>query len=365
VLLDWPNNAEPDLAGYHLYQALSPSGPWTVFDGPPLAASDFLDVTVANGTTYYYYVTAVDQAGNESGPSNIADATPMDDTVISAPGLLIATAGNGEVLADWPDNTDFNLAGYNIYRATDMAGPWVKQNASLLSSSDYFDTNVVNGTTYYYVVTALSMVATESSPSNVADATPMAPGGDPNGEVWINEFHYDDAASDDGEFVEIAGPAGTSVEGWTIVGYNGSTNTAYATIDLAGVIPDQGNCYGTLAFDFPELQNGAPDGLALVDAIGRVLQFVSYEGTMTASAGPASGLSSEGIGQSEGSATPEGHSLQLSGAGSAYSSFAWQAPASNTRGQFNNGQTITGGCGGGVPDIELDPTAIAKPDPAP
>lgn len=62
--------------------------------------------------------------------------------------------------------------------------------------------------------------------------------------VFINEIHYDDASTDSGEGVEIAGPAGTNLTGWTIIPYNGSNGQAYtpsgaptATI-LISLVPD-------------------------------------------------------------------------------------------------------------------------------
>ena len=40
--------------------------------------------------------------------------------------------------------------------------------------------------------------------------------------VFINEIHYDNTGTDTGEFIEIAGPAGTSLTGWTVALYNGA-----------------------------------------------------------------------------------------------------------------------------------------------
>ena len=49
------------------------------------------------------------------------------------------------------------------------------------------------------------------------------------------------------------------------------------------------------------IQNGSPDGLALVDGDGTVLEFLSYEGAMTrAPAGPPPGMTSTDIGVSRG-----------------------------------------------------------------
>ena len=45
--------------------------------------------------------------------------------------------------------------------------------------------------------------------------------------VFINEIHYDNIGTDSDEFVEIAGPAGTSLEGYSIVLYNGSGGAVY------------------------------------------------------------------------------------------------------------------------------------------
>ena len=66
--------------------------------------------------------------------------------------------------------------------------------------------------------------------------------------VFINEFHYDNAGADTGEFVEVAGTAGTDLTGWKIVLYNGNPaqRSAYSTVALTGTIADQGHGMGTV-----------------------------------------------------------------------------------------------------------------------
>jgi hypothetical protein len=119
--------------------------------------------------------------------------------------------------------------------------------------------------------------------------------------VFINELHYDNAGTDTGESVEIAGPAGTDLSGWSLVLYNGNGGTVYNTRGLSGLMPDQGNGFGTLVFSYPSdgIQNGAPDSVALVNASNTVVQFLSYEGIFMAVGGPADGLTSTDIGVSE------------------------------------------------------------------
>lgn len=160
--------------------------------------------------------------------------------------------------------------------------------------------------------------------------------------TFINEIHYDNAGGDVEEAVEIAGVSGTDLTGWSIALYNGSNGTVYNTVSLSGTIPDQQDGFGTVIEVLPSngLQNGAPDGLALVDNTDTVIQFLSYEGTITATSGPASGTTSVDIGVSESSSTVVGASLQLSGAGTTAADFAWEATTTNTYGAVNTNQTF-------------------------
>jgi predicted extracellular nuclease len=170
---------------------------------------------------------------------------------------------------------------------------------------------------------------------------------------FINEIHYDNTGIDTGEAIEIAGAAGTDLTGWRIVRYNGANGLVYTTPTadpagsdtLSGTIPDQGNGFGTVVINYSTngLQNGSNDGFALVDNNDDVIQFLSYEGTLTAVDGPAAGLTSTDIGVSESSDTPEGFSLQLTGSGTTYTDFTWTAAAANTFGAFNTGQTFGAG----------------------
>ena len=114
----------------------------------------------------------------------------------------------------------------------------------------------------------------------------------------------------------------------------------YSSTALSGIIPDQQNGYGTLFFAIAGLQNGAPDGIALVKPDNSVVLFLSYEGSFTATDGPAIGLTSTDIGVLEAGTEALGLSLQLSGAGYVYEQFAWQGPISSTSNLINLNQTF-------------------------
>jgi hypothetical protein len=182
----------------------------------------------------------------------------------------------------------------------------------------------------------------------------------PAGGVFINEIHYDNTGTDVGEAVEIAAPAGTDLGNWKLVFYNGGTNganahaaTVYATINLSGIVADQNNGFGTLTFNVaqnPGIQNGPSDGVALVDGAGRVVQFLSYEGVITAGAGAAQGLTSTDIGVLQ-DGSPNGLTLQLTGAGASYEDFTWNAPRGGSFGAVNDGQSFIAGTSQGLVSI--------------
>jgi putative Ig domain-containing protein len=74
---------------------------------------------------------------------------------------------SGDTLAlrlDWANNTELNLAGYNVYRS-DGVGPYTKLNGALLTLSQYIDATAAAGATSFYRVTAVNTLGNESAPA--------------------------------------------------------------------------------------------------------------------------------------------------------------------------------------------------------
>jgi fibronectin type 3 domain-containing protein len=95
----------------------------------------------------------------------------------SAPTGLSASASIGTVLLEWNDNAETDVNGYNVYRSLTSGSGYNKENPQLLSNSNYNDTNVVNGTPYYYVVTAVDDNDHESGYSDEDSGTPVSAAG--------------------------------------------------------------------------------------------------------------------------------------------------------------------------------------------
>ena len=149
--------------------------------------------------------------------------------------------------------------------------------------------------------------------------------------VRISEIHYDNVGADVGEAIEISGPTGTDLTGWSLVLYNGANGALYNTRALTGALPATCDSRGVVVLTYPVdgIQNGSPDGMALIGPGPSVVEFLSYEGTFTAIGGPANGVASTDIGVSETGTTPVGQSLQRNAG-------AWSAPAVSSFGACND-----------------------------
>ena len=229
------------------------------------------------------------------------------------------------------------LSRLSFWRSKDhiSIGPRHRQAPSRSTKTSRHSSPSVWLVTILGIVLSLFILRSVVGPRPVAAAT----------SVFINEIHYDNTGTDTGEAVEVAGPAGTNLAGWQLVPYNGATGQTYAPIiDLTGTIPNQQSGFGTLSFAILGLQNGSPDGIALVNG-SSVVQFLSYEGSFVATNGPASGMTSTDIGVSENGTETVGQSLRLTGSGCMYEDFTWASPATATFGAVNTGQTPT--CAGG------------------
>jgi O-glycosyl hydrolase len=166
VGLSW--TASPGATSYNVYRSTTSGGPYTAIASPTTAS--YTDTTVANGTPYYYVVTAVNSSG-ESGNSSEVSATPAAGVAPAAPtGLVASASGKHRIVLNWTQSTSPNITLNNIYRSTVNGGPYT-EIASMAATTSYADTSVSSGTTYYYVVTAVNSSSLEGPNSNQSSAT--------------------------------------------------------------------------------------------------------------------------------------------------------------------------------------------------
>ncbi len=153
-----------------------------------------------------------------------------------------------------------------------------------------------------------------------------------NADARINEFHYDNVGNDKNEFVEvfINDPQPDSLNKYKIILYNGKNGKEYDEESLDDMTVTYGDGGAYYVWEPLSIQNGSPDGLALIGECGNTLGFLSYEGSFTAINGDAEGETSVDILVSETSKTPLSGSLQLIDS-------TWvKTIAFNTKGELNS-----------------------------
>lgn len=132
-----------------------------VSSGETLAAGQSIPVTVQFAPT---------AGGAISGTvSLLSNATNSPATLsLSGSGAQQSTHTVGLV---WTDSAA-TVSGYNVYRGTSTGGPYVsKLTASPVTSTQFTDSGLQSGQTYYYVVTAVDSNGVESVYSNQATAS--------------------------------------------------------------------------------------------------------------------------------------------------------------------------------------------------
>jgi pectin methylesterase-like acyl-CoA thioesterase len=234
VVLTW--SATPTATSYNLKRSTVSGGFYVTITNT--SANGYLDAGLVNGTTYYYVVTALNSQG-ESVNSSEANATPTCITP-SVPSGVSAAAGNMQVILGW--NAASFATSYNVKRATVSGGSYT--TITNVVTTNYTDATAVNGTTYYYVVSAANSCA-ESGNSPELSATPaVAVAGAAIYQVNSGGSAVDSFAAD----AYYSG--GTAFSSGTSINTNGVNNPAPMSVY-------QTERYGNSAYTFTNLTAGA------------------------------------------------------------------------------------------------------------
>jgi hypothetical protein len=131
-----------------------------------------LPLTIAAGQSVPITVTFTPQASGTASGTLSFTSNASNVATESLAGDGVATLQHSVSLS-WGAST--SVVGYNVYRGGTSGGPYTKINSALDASTNYTDSSVQAGQTYYYVTTAVNSSGTESAYSNQVQAVIPSP----------------------------------------------------------------------------------------------------------------------------------------------------------------------------------------------
>jgi Abnormal spindle-like microcephaly-assoc'd, ASPM-SPD-2-Hydin len=132
-----------------------------------------LPATLSAGQSATFTLTFSPQASGSTSASIGFTSNASNAASLAAGGTGVASASHSVSLA-WQASTSA-VVGYNVYRGTQSGGPYQTVNSSLVPATDYTDSSVAAGATYYYVLTSVDSEGLESVQSNQVTAVIPTP----------------------------------------------------------------------------------------------------------------------------------------------------------------------------------------------
>ncbi len=176
IMLSWSKNNESDFLRYRIYRSTSPNAVIQIDSSTGGNADTSKTIFgLANGTNYYFRVTAVDSAFQVSAYSNEVSTSPVDAVPPAVPQSLIVTAGgHAQITIKWKPNSDLDFRRYRIYRNTSPnASLQIDSTSGGITDTIRTYTGLIPGTMYYFRVGAVDTSFNVSAYSNEASAVPL------------------------------------------------------------------------------------------------------------------------------------------------------------------------------------------------
>lgn len=166
VRLEWATPTDDDVASWRVFrQAVGGAAAPTRLDNNALRTRAFEDRTGAVGTTYRYWLTAVDAKGNESAPSESYEQRFVGLLAAPAPAGVAARADQGAALVTWTAPANAGVTGWMVFRADGAQAPF-QPVSGVLSEAKFRDPEAKGAVAYRVVARyADGQVSAPSAPA--------------------------------------------------------------------------------------------------------------------------------------------------------------------------------------------------------
>lgn len=169
---------------------------------------------LSRDTVYYFAIRTRDDEGNWSAISNVVrwdwvlDAAPP-----AAPAGVNAARQDPNVRVAWSPNSEPDLQGYSVYRATASGGPFTRLNGGLIAATQYTDANLPAGATQlWYRVTASDLSGNESAQSAIVSVN-LGSGATASGEWTMSPGYPNPSRAGQSVCIPVVMPAGGGAGG--------------------------------------------------------------------------------------------------------------------------------------------------------
>ncbi|MBS3756200.1 MAG: hypothetical protein KGY56_10935 [Desulfobacterales bacterium] len=185
VKLTWRKSAEKDTAGYNIYRSLDYKEGFEKINSEllPAESTAYKDTNLPIGKNWWYYATAVDKNGNESGRSYTALANVRDYIPPAPPQGISGKSEKAKAILSWQANTEEDLKGYRVYQSMQKDADYyhlIDQEADPETGRTVTLPETASASPYFFKITAVDRAGNESDFSKTVklrlpDVTPPYP----------------------------------------------------------------------------------------------------------------------------------------------------------------------------------------------
>ena len=175
------------LEGFVLFRSRGGTSSFVPVDTLDFQEKHYVDEGLESLTTYFYTVSALDGAGNESARASVVQVlTEGPDQVAPGPPQNLSAIADkddfGQITLTWAGSTQDSdggqltgLKGYSVFRSEGSTNSFQRVAEVSLDVREYVDLELSQLTTYFYTVSALDGAGNESARASVVQVRTEGP----------------------------------------------------------------------------------------------------------------------------------------------------------------------------------------------